>query len=57
MKKVIPVLLFSASTLNTVLSVSPVMAMGCGSHSDQAEVVCEAGDNYCEENIAASTSN
>ncbi len=57
MKKFIPFLLFSATTLHTVLGVSPVMAIGCGSHSDKTEVFCEAGDTDCEENISASTSN
>ena len=57
MKKFIPYLLFSATTLHTVLGVSPVMAMGCGSHSDKAEVVCEAGDTDCEEKISASSIN
>ncbi|WP_269608792.1 hypothetical protein [Prochlorococcus marinus] len=57
MKKIIPYLLFSATTLHTVLGVSPVMAMGCSSHLDKAEVVCEEGDAVCEENISASTIN
>ena len=57
MKKFIPYLLFSVTTLHTVLGASPVMARGCGSHSDKAEVVCEAGDTDCEKNISASTIN
>ena len=57
MKKFIPYLLFSVTTLHTVLVVSPVMAMSCSSHSDKAEVVCEKGDTDCEENITASTIN
>ena len=57
MKKFIPYLLFLATTLHTFLGVSPVMAMGCSSHSDKAEVVCEGGDADCEENISASTNN
>ena len=57
MKKIIPYLLFSATTLHTVLGVSPVMAMGCGSHFDKFEVVCEGVDTDCEEKIAASTIN
>ena len=52
MKKFIPYLLFSATTLHTVLGVSPVMAMGCGSHSDNAEVVCEEGKTDCQEKIS-----
>ena len=55
MKKFIPYILFSATTLHTVLSVSPVMAMSCGLHSDKVEVVCEAGDTDCKEKISAST--
>ena len=57
MKKFIPYLLFSATTLHTVLVVSPVMAMSCGLHSDKAEVVCEDGDTDCQEKISASTIN
>ena len=57
MKKFIPYLLFSATTLHTVLGASPVMAMGCGSYSDKAEVVCEAGDTDCENNMSTSTIN
>ena len=57
MKKFIPYLLFSATTLHTVLGSSPVMAMACGSHSGQAEVVCEKGDSDCQEKISASTIN
>ena len=57
MKKLIPYLLLTATTLHTVLGVSPVMAMGCGSHSDKAEVVCAEGDTYCEEKISASKNN
>ena len=57
MKKFIPYLLFSATTLYTVLGVSPVIATGCDSHFDNAEVVCDAGDTDCEEKISASTIN
>ena len=57
MKKIIPYLLFTATTLHTILGVSPVMAIDCGSHSDKSEVVCEAGDTDCEEKISASTIN
>ena len=57
MNKFIPYILFSATTLHAVLGVSPVMAMGCSSHSDKAEVVCEAGDTVCEEKISSSTNN
>ena len=55
MKKFIPYLLFSATTLHTVLGVSPVMAMGCSSHSDKAGAVCEEADTDCQEKISAST--
>ena len=48
-------MLFTATRLHTFLGVSPVMAVGCDSHSDKAEVVCEAGDTDCEEKISAST--
>ena len=57
MKKLIPYLLFSATTLYTVLGASPVIAMGCASHSDQSEVVCEEGDTKCQEKISVSKSN
>ena len=53
MKKFIPYLLFTATTLHTVLGISPVIAMGCSSHSDKAEVVCEEGDTDCDENTSA----
>tara|TARA_B100000579_G_C22159214_1_gene544425 strand:- start:199 stop:372 length:174 start_codon:yes stop_codon:yes gene_type:complete len=56
MKKLIPYLLFSAATLHTVLGVSPVMAMGCDSHSDKSEIVCEEGDTECQEKVFVSTS-
>ena len=57
MKKFIPYLLFSVTTLHTVFGLSPVMAMGCGSYSDKAEVVCDEGDTDCEEKMSASTTN
>ena len=57
MKKFIPYIFFSVTTLHTVLGVSPLMAMGCSSHSGKAEVVCEVGDTDCEEKISASTIN
>jgi len=57
MKKFIPYILFSATTLHTVLNVSPVMAMGCSPKSYKAEVVCEVGDTDCDEKISASTIN
>tara|TARA_Y100001968_G_scaffold274284_1_gene267399 strand:+ start:1166 stop:1339 length:174 start_codon:yes stop_codon:yes gene_type:complete len=57
MRKIIPYLLFSATTLHTLLGVSPVMAMGCGSHYDKAEIICEKGDTDCENKISAPTTN
>ena len=57
MKKFIPYLLFSATTLHTVLGVSPVMAMGCSSHLDKVEVVCVEGETDCQEKVSASTIN
>tara|TARA_Y100001968_G_scaffold238778_1_gene222199 strand:- start:440 stop:595 length:156 start_codon:yes stop_codon:yes gene_type:complete len=51
MKKFIPFLLFSATTLHTVLGISPVIAMGCSSHSDKTETVCEKEDNDCQQKI------
>ena len=52
MKKFIPYLLFSVTTLHTVLANSPVMAMGCGLHSNKAVVTCEKGDIECKEEVA-----
>ena len=57
MKKFVPYLLFTATTLHTVLGISPVMAMSCSSHSDKAEIVCEKGDADCQKEISASTTN
>ena len=57
MKKFIPYLLFSATTLHTFLGGSPVMAMGCSSHSDKVEVVCAEDDIKCQEKISISTIN
>ena len=57
MKKFIPYLLFSATTLHTFLGISPVMALGCGSHSDKVEVDCEQGDTDCQKKISASAIN
>ena len=52
MKKFVPYFLFSATTVHTFLGVSPVMSMGCGSHSDKVEVVCEEVDTECQKKIA-----
>ncbi len=57
MKKFIPYILFSATTLHTFLGISPVMAMGCSSHSDKVEVVCDEGDIECQKKISISTIN
>tara|TARA_Y100001968_G_C19336358_1_gene707091 strand:+ start:429 stop:602 length:174 start_codon:yes stop_codon:yes gene_type:complete len=57
MKKFVPYLLFSATTLHAVLGVSPVMAFGCGSHSDKTEVVCEEADIDCQQETSTSTTN
>ena len=51
MKKIIPYLLFTATTLHTVIGASPVIAMGCSSHSDKTVVVCEEGDSDCKKQI------
>tara|TARA_Y100001968_G_C19009168_1_gene549701 strand:+ start:370 stop:540 length:171 start_codon:yes stop_codon:yes gene_type:complete len=52
MKKFIPYLLFSVTTLHAVLGISPVIAMGCGLHSDKSEIVCEEEDTDCQSEIA-----
>ncbi len=57
MKKLIPYLLFSATTLHTVLGVSSVMALGCGAHSDKSEVVFEESDTDSQEKIFSSKTN
>ena len=57
MKKLIPYLLFTATTLHTFLGFSPVMALGCGSHSDKSEVICQKDDADCQKNISASKIN
>ena len=57
MKKFIPYLLFSATTFHTFLSVSPVMAMGCNSHSEKVEFVCDEGDVECQEKVSTSSLN
>ena len=57
MKKFIPYLLFSATTLHTFLGASPVMSMGCGNHSDKAELECEVSDVQCQEKVSESSIN
>ena len=53
MKKLIPYLLLSATTLHTFLGISPVIAMGCDLHSDKTEVVCKEEDTDCEKETSA----
>ena len=57
MKKLVPYLLFSATTLHAILGISPVLAMGCDSHSDKTEEVCKEGDNGCKDQISAGSIN
>ena len=57
MKKFIPYLLFSATTLHTLLDVSPVMAMSCSSHSDEIEAVCKDDGTDCQNKIPRSSPN
>ena len=55
MKKFVTYLLFSATTLHAIIGGSPVMALGCGSHSDKVETVCEVGDIECIDNSSPKT--
>ena len=48
MKKLIPLLLLSSTTLSSTIGTSPVSAMGCSSSADKVEVVCAEGDIDCE---------
>ncbi len=57
MKQLISYIFFSATTLHIVLGISPVMAMGCTTHSDKAELVCEEGNTNCQNKTSASTIN
>tara|TARA_B100000214_G_scaffold356614_1_gene315370 strand:- start:104 stop:277 length:174 start_codon:yes stop_codon:yes gene_type:complete len=57
MKKFIPYLLFSVTSLHTILGGSPIMAKGCDSVSGKDEVVCEDGNSGCQEKISVSTIN
>ena len=57
MKKFIPYLLFSAATLHIFLGISPVMALGCSSQSDKAEVICEDDITECQDQFSISTTN
>ena len=51
MKKLIPLLLLSSTTLYSTIVTLPVSAMGCNSSSKKAEVVCAEGDTACEKKI------
>ncbi len=57
MKKFVPYLLFSATTLHTILGISPVLATGCGLHSDKVETVCAVDDTECKSKLSSSTTN
>ena len=57
MKKFIPYLLFSATTLHTFLGALPVTAMGCGTKTDKAEIVCKDADTDCQKKVSDSTIN
>ncbi len=57
MKKLISYLLFSMTTLHTILGLSPVMAMGCGVHLDKVEVDCSEEDIDCKKKIADTPNN
>ena len=59
MKKFVPYLLFSVTTLHTILGSSPVMSMGCASHSDKSENICDAdvNGNECKEKTASNATN
>ena len=57
MKKIIPYLLFSVTTLHTILGGTPVMAASCGLHTEKTKAVCEEIDTDCQEKISASTKN
>ena len=57
MKKFIPYLLLSATTLHTFLGALPVTAMGCGTKTDKAEIVCKDTDTDCQKKVSDSTIN
>ncbi len=57
MKKFIPYLFFSVTTLHTVLGVSSVMAIGCGSYIDETEVICKEADTDCQGKTSISSIN
>jgi len=51
MKKLIPFLLFSSTTLYSAINPLPVTAMGCNLHNDKSEVICKEDDKKCERKI------
>jgi len=57
MKKLIPYLLFSATTFHTFLGALPVTAMGCNTKTDKSEVVCTDTDTNCKKKLSDSTTN
>ena len=57
MKKFVPYFLFSVTTFHTFLVSSPVIAMGCDSHSDKSETICDEGDTKCFEKISSKSTN
>ncbi len=57
MKKFIPYLFLSATTIHSFIGASPIMAMGCSSHSDKAEIICEDNKNKCQEKNSKSRIN
>ena len=57
MKKFVPYLLFSATTLHTILGISPVFATACGLHSEKVESVCEVDDTECKSKFSSNTTN
>ncbi len=57
MKKLIPYLLFSATTFPTFLVALPVTAMGCRTETDKAEIVCTDSDTNCQKKVLDSTIN
>ena len=51
MKKLIPLLLLSSSTLYSTIGTLPAKAMGCSSSTNKVEVVCAEGDIDCEKKL------
>ena len=48
MKKLIPLLTLSTLTISSTIGKVPVIAMGCNSSTNKAEVVCVEGNIDCE---------